>query len=109
LTIPFLMSFRETKNLSFCSILLMWLRSFFKLAERWKKLTGVFILHFAPVLMGFLPHKASSRNILFERRLFSLCTHSNTYLLNSRQRNIFGIWLEYQRDKNSTINPLFYI
>ena len=37
LTTPFLMPFRETKILPFCSILLMWLRPFLKLAERWKK------------------------------------------------------------------------
>jgi len=37
LTTPSLMSFGETKNVLFSSILLMWLRPFLKLAERWKK------------------------------------------------------------------------
>ena len=48
LTAPSLMSFIETKNLSFYSILLIWLRPFLKLAERWKK--WVFL---SPILYQF--------------------------------------------------------
>jgi len=48
LTAPYLMSFRETKNPPFCLILLMWLRPFLKLAERWKK--RVFL---SPILHPF--------------------------------------------------------
>jgi len=48
LTAPSLMSFGETKNLSFSSIVLMWLRPFLKLAERWKK--RVFL---SPILHQF--------------------------------------------------------
>ena len=36
LTTPSLMSFGESKNLPFYSILLMWFRPFLKLAKRWK-------------------------------------------------------------------------